>query len=280
MHQRDCSIQDRREMKPNSPGLDRSEGRDREARRVTLTEVPTKGSKRPAEMRFLLITPTSRADKASKALYVVTNYFPHTSPSQPSWLPSLSDFQILKLLLPKDLQAPEHTSSSLVSLPLHNLFRLLGMSPGKASAQQNVLFPSLQVTAGSSWSLLRLTLTGPSLVLPVYVTPTHVQWPGYLFFARLEALWGERPTLWSLNSQDLEQHLAHRVTSNKYVMVEWIYTGPSFFCLFSIPFSLLMETTAWFSPWGLTTSSPARTGATRSNVNLEQRVTEIKTGGA
>ena len=84
MHQRGCSIQDRREMKPNSPGLDRSEGRDREARRVTLSEVPTKGSKRPAEMRFLLITPTSRADRASKALYVVADYFPHTSPSQPS----------------------------------------------------------------------------------------------------------------------------------------------------------------------------------------------------
>lgn len=71
-------------MKPNSSGLDRSEGRDREARRVMLTEVPTKGSKKPAEMRFLLITPTSRVDRASKALYVVANYFPHNSLSQPS----------------------------------------------------------------------------------------------------------------------------------------------------------------------------------------------------
>ena len=66
------------------PRLDRSEGRDREARRVTLIEVPTKGNKRPAEMRFLLITPTWRTDIASKALYVVTSYFSHTSPPQSS----------------------------------------------------------------------------------------------------------------------------------------------------------------------------------------------------
>ena len=71
-------------MKTNSLGLDRNEGRDREARRVMLIEVPTKGNERPAEMRFLLITPTSRTDIASKAFYVVTSYFSHTSPPQPS----------------------------------------------------------------------------------------------------------------------------------------------------------------------------------------------------
>lgn len=70
-------------MKPNSLGLDRSEGRDREARRGMLIEVPTKGNERPAEMRFLLITPTSRTDIASKAFYVVTSYFSHTSPPRP-----------------------------------------------------------------------------------------------------------------------------------------------------------------------------------------------------
>lgn len=141
-------------MKPNSLGLDRSEGRDREAGRVTLIEVPTKGNKRPAEMRFLLITPTSRAKPFMLS--------PVTSPTPPH--PPALHFRILKLLLLKDLQAPEHTNSfscfSALAQPLLSArsvpFLLSKMFSSEPESQLKSPSPLWQ---------------GPSLVLPLYVPP-------------------------------------------------------------------------------------------------------------
>lgn len=143
-------------MKPNSLGLDRSEGRDREAGRVTLIEVPTKGNKRPAEMRFLLITPTSRAKPFMLS--------PVTSPTPPHPSPPLPD--------------PEATlAEGLASSWTHQLFSCFSALAQPLLSARSVPFllskmfslsqPESQLAEVSFASLWQ----GPSLVLPLYVPP-------------------------------------------------------------------------------------------------------------
>lgn len=116
------------------------------------------------------------------------------------------------------------------------------------------LFLSLKVTAGSSWSLHRLTLAGSLSGVPnVCATHPHpAAWLSFLCKVRSSL----RRETYSLIFE-LEQRLAHRLPSNKYVMAEWIYTDLHYFAPSSFHSPSLWKQQLDFLLGELTTSSPA-----------------------